>query len=55
MGLLKMLGVKSLFEYLVDKEIFYAKKSLGLNGVPIQVYKIRTMHSGSDKLKIDLS
>ncbi|MBR9682952.1 sugar transferase, partial [Candidatus Woesearchaeota archaeon] len=27
----------------------------GLNGVPIQVYKIRTMHSGSDKLKIDLS
>lgn len=49
MGLLKLLGVGSFFDYLVDKGALYVKQSLGHRGVEIDVYKIRTMHSGSDR------
>lgn len=54
MGVLKSIGVGFLFDYLVDKNVLYAKRSLGLNGMPLRAYKIKTMHSGSDKLKIVL-
>ncbi|MBR9702867.1 sugar transferase, partial [Candidatus Woesearchaeota archaeon] len=52
MGLLSRLGIRRFLEYLVRKDILYAKVSLGKNYIPFRAYKIRTMNYGADEKRV---